>query len=531
MNTRARVTVARTADRLAPRLWLAFGVLALGAGIAALRPALSAGGTLRRSRSPRPISSPRSSDPSRCIPTTSSRLFFRRRRIRCKSFKRLGFWRIEKPIRACRPIADWDDSIVALLNYPEVVKLLNDDLDWTYDLGTAVLNQRADVLNAIQIVPRPSVCGRQPAQRRAADRCARGRSDRDQARGPAGHLRAVLRAGARRRLSDRAGLSLLSVPLPRLLLPVSRALRVRHGLSGACSSWFSIGWHSHHVHVYDPYYHNHPYYGWSYYDPFYVHNVYVNVNVNNHDYVWQPHYRYGGRPVVRGYEGRVYTANTPRVARHAPAAAWRAARIAAAASRARAQPRQRRSRGSARNRAVASLDDRNRGIDDAARDGDARRRSRHSAPRAPQQPQRRQQAARASRSERDSARIAAAAVCRRRSSVSRAPSWRTSLAAPRRRARRRRRRECRENRHAASKRGRSPPRAAAPRRREPSGGGMSQAMRGGDGGNGGGSYRRRSYRGGGERRRRVERRWPRPAAARRRRPLGCALEADAELAR
>jgi hypothetical protein len=45
---------------------------------------------------------------------------------------------------------EWDDSIVALLNYPEVVKLLNDDLDWTYDLGTAVLNQRADVLDAIQ---------------------------------------------------------------------------------------------------------------------------------------------------------------------------------------------------------------------------------------------------------------------------------------------------------------------------------------------------------------------------------------------
>ena len=39
MNTKAHLTVARTADRLAPRLCLAFGVLALGAGIAALRPA------------------------------------------------------------------------------------------------------------------------------------------------------------------------------------------------------------------------------------------------------------------------------------------------------------------------------------------------------------------------------------------------------------------------------------------------------------------------------------------------------------
>src|SRR5262245_11032691 len=39
---------------------------------------------------------------------------------------------------------NWDDSIVALLNYPEAVKLMNDDLDWTWKLGDAVINQRAD---------------------------------------------------------------------------------------------------------------------------------------------------------------------------------------------------------------------------------------------------------------------------------------------------------------------------------------------------------------------------------------------------
>src|SRR5262245_33214881 len=44
----------------------------------------------------------------------------------------------------------WDDSVVALLNYPEVVKLMNDDLDWTWKLGDAVINQRGDVLDAIQ---------------------------------------------------------------------------------------------------------------------------------------------------------------------------------------------------------------------------------------------------------------------------------------------------------------------------------------------------------------------------------------------
>src|SRR5688572_15097256 len=39
MIRNARVTAARTAPRLSPRLWLTLGVLALGAGIAALKPA------------------------------------------------------------------------------------------------------------------------------------------------------------------------------------------------------------------------------------------------------------------------------------------------------------------------------------------------------------------------------------------------------------------------------------------------------------------------------------------------------------
>ena len=39
MDTQARTNVIRQSQWLAPRLWLAFGVLAVGAAIAALRPA------------------------------------------------------------------------------------------------------------------------------------------------------------------------------------------------------------------------------------------------------------------------------------------------------------------------------------------------------------------------------------------------------------------------------------------------------------------------------------------------------------
>jgi hypothetical protein len=49
-----------------------------------------------------------------------------------------------------KPDESWDPSVLALLNYPEVIKQMNDDLSWTQDLGNAVLDQQADVLNAIQ---------------------------------------------------------------------------------------------------------------------------------------------------------------------------------------------------------------------------------------------------------------------------------------------------------------------------------------------------------------------------------------------
>ena len=45
---------------------------------------------------------------------------------------------------------DWDPGVIALLNYPDVVKLMDSDLTWTEQLGTSVIEQRAAVLDAIQ---------------------------------------------------------------------------------------------------------------------------------------------------------------------------------------------------------------------------------------------------------------------------------------------------------------------------------------------------------------------------------------------
>ena len=44
----------------------------------------------------------------------------------------------------------WDPSVQALARYPEVLKWMDDNLNWTTDLGQAFLNQPQDVMDSIQ---------------------------------------------------------------------------------------------------------------------------------------------------------------------------------------------------------------------------------------------------------------------------------------------------------------------------------------------------------------------------------------------
>jgi hypothetical protein len=44
----------------------------------------------------------------------------------------------------------WDPSVQALVAFPSALKLLDDNLQWTTDLGNSVLNQQAEVMDAVQ---------------------------------------------------------------------------------------------------------------------------------------------------------------------------------------------------------------------------------------------------------------------------------------------------------------------------------------------------------------------------------------------
>lgn len=52
--------------------------------------------------------------------------------------------------KSLKPKDSWDGSVVSLLNYPEIISMMSDDLDWTQRFGDAIAYQQKDVLIAIQ---------------------------------------------------------------------------------------------------------------------------------------------------------------------------------------------------------------------------------------------------------------------------------------------------------------------------------------------------------------------------------------------
>ena len=199
---------------------------------------------------------------------------------------------------AREPDPDWDESVVALLNYPEALTLLNDDLDWTWELGEAVIYQQGDVLNSIQ-------------------------SLRDQAYA-AGNLatdeRQVVAAEDEGVITIKpADPEVIYVPYydparvvvrqyvpayhyypyayPAYYYPYPAGYAFSNGLFWGVTSAFLVSWHDHYLHVNHHSHFGHPYYGHSYYTPSYARtNYYLNVNLVGGHHRWAPGYRHGGRP-------------------------------------------------------------------------------------------------------------------------------------------------------------------------------------------------------------------------------------------
>jgi hypothetical protein len=308
MDTKARLNATRAIPWLAPRLWLAFGVLAIGAAFAALRPAAAqdAPVELATAEQLRELVGPIALYPDDLVAIVLPASTYPLQVVQAARFLE-----DRKKNSSLKPNEDWDDSIVALLNYPEALALLNDDLDWTYDLGTAVLNQRADVLTAVQDFRDEAYAA---GNLKSDNRQTVARTDDAIEIKPADPKVIYVPYYEPERVvvyQPAPVYYYYPIAYPVYYYPYPEHYYFSTGFFWGVNTWFSIGWHSHYLNVYDPFYYGHPYYGWNYYNPYYVRNVYVNVN-HYHSYpnnVWEPRYRYGGRPVTRSTEGRVYTAD------------------------------------------------------------------------------------------------------------------------------------------------------------------------------------------------------------------------------
>lgn len=226
---------------------------------------------------------------------------------------------------ALEPDPDWDDAIVALVNYPEVVDLLNEDLDWTWRLGEAVVAQEADVVRAVERF------------RNRAYAAGNLKSDGYQ------HVREDEGLIEITPVSD----DIIYVPYyepervvyrqpyrayyyhptayPVYYYPYPSHYAFHSGFFWGVTTAFTIGWHSDHLRVFHHSYRGHPYFGRSYWDRWWYRRP--SIHVHNHIYLgdrrrshadhyvrgvrWQPsrrlHVRHAERDTYtrsRGYYNR-----------------------------------------------------------------------------------------------------------------------------------------------------------------------------------------------------------------------------------
>ncbi len=204
-----------------------------------------------------------------------------------------------------KPDPDWDDSVVALSNYPEVIEMMADDLEWTWRLGEAVVAQQPAVIAAIErFRDRAYAAG----NLKSDDHQTVAQEDGVIQITPVAEDVIYVPYYEPERVvvyQPRPVYYYYPRPYPVYYYPYPAGYAFSHGFFWGVTSAFSMGWYTDRVHIYHHSYHGHPYYGHSYWNNWwyrrpdiYVHNTYY-VNSNNHvtsnryrdgDY-WRPQHR------------------------------------------------------------------------------------------------------------------------------------------------------------------------------------------------------------------------------------------------
>lgn len=199
------------------------------------------------------------------------------------------------------PNKDWDDSIVALINYPEVVALLNEDLDWTLRLGDAMAAQQSDVVAAVE------------AFRDRAYAAGNLKSDEYQTVAENDGVINIEPAEddviyvpyyePERVVYVQPDPVYFYYPRPRPVYyyPYAANYHFAHSHFWGVTTAFTIGWASHSLHTYHHSYYGHPYYGHSYW-----HHWYRRPSITVYNNYYSRSYRHGGRHYRYGDRWRAH---------------------------------------------------------------------------------------------------------------------------------------------------------------------------------------------------------------------------------
>ena len=182
-----------------------------------------------------------------------------------------------------KPDEGWDDSVIALLNYPEVIELMNEDLDWTWRLGEAVVAQQSDVVAAVETFrDRAYAAGNlktdsyQSVSRESGVVSIRPVAD-DVIYVPYYEpARVVIR-------QPRPVYYYYPQPCPVYYYPYPAHYAFNRGYFWGVTTAFTIGWATDHLSVYHHSYHGHPYFGFTYWDRWWYRRP--SISVYNTTYV------------------------------------------------------------------------------------------------------------------------------------------------------------------------------------------------------------------------------------------------------
>jgi hypothetical protein len=209
-----------------------------------------------------------------------------------------------------KPDESWDDSVVALLNYPEVLRMMNDDIDWTWSLGEAVIAQQSDVIAAVEAFrDRAYAAGNLKTDERQTVTVEDGAIEIEPADDEIIYVPYYEPAEVVV-YQPRRVYYYYPEPYPVYYYPYPLGYDFYGGVFWGVTTAFHIGWSNHYLHVYHPSYWGHPYYGYTYndyywyrrpsinvYNTWYVTNTYrtSRYRYRDGDY-WRPRHHAGSRP-------------------------------------------------------------------------------------------------------------------------------------------------------------------------------------------------------------------------------------------